>query len=219
MKVTIIIPSYNQELYLREAIESALAQTYPCEVIVIDDGSTDSSLAIARLYETKVKVISQINKGLPSARNTGIMNATGDWIMPLDADDVLKENCVEKLVESSEFADIVAPSFQTFGTTSTQIILGEVNIFDFLTANRIGYFSMIRKTKLLEVGGYSPRMIWGWEDYHLWINLLDRNCRLKVLPDVLVMYRTKTESMITEANRHADELKAQMIKDFKHLYE
>src|SRR3990167_2888452 len=84
-KISVIIPSYNQASYLPDAIESVLTQKVaPHEIIVVDDGSTDGSLEIARKYA--VKVIVQVNKGLPSARNTGIMNATGDYILPLDAE-------------------------------------------------------------------------------------------------------------------------------------
>lgn len=219
--ISIIIPSYNQQEYLCDAIDSALAQTVPCEIIVIDDGSTDDSLEIARRYGNKIKLISQVNKGLASARNTGIMNATGDWILPLDADDMLKENCVEKMLEvidKDPHANIIAPSFKTFGTTNQEVIIGDANVMQFLEANRIGYFSAIRKSKLLEIGGYSPRMTWGYEDLHLWINLLNRGAKLVTIKDILVLYRTKAESMITVAQAHHGELMEQIKKDFKELY-
>lgn len=219
--ITIGIPSYNQSDYLREAIDSALAQTEPCEIIVADDGSTDNSLGIAQNYGGKIKVISQVNKGLASARNTIIMNMKGDHLLPLDADDKLEPNAVERIQEyiDTTDADIIAPSFRTFGTTNQEIILSpSPNVFDFLEANRIGYFSAIRKSKLLEIGGYSPRMTWGYEDLHLWINLLDRGAKLVTIKDILVNYRTKENSMITTAQQHHDELMAQIKKDFPHLY-
>src|SRR5690554_5285445 len=98
-KVTIGIPLYNQQDYVADAIESALSQTTPCEIIVVNDGSTDKSLEVAQRYEKDgVKIINQVNKGLPSARNTVIMNMTGEFLMPLDADDILNDNCVEKLL-------------------------------------------------------------------------------------------------------------------------
>lgn len=218
--ITIGIPSYNQQDFLPEAIESALAQTVPCEIIVVDDGSTDNSLNIARSYEGKVKVISQVNKGLASARNTIVMNMTGNFLLPLDADDKLMPDAVEKIfmkIHETE-ADIIAPSFRTFGTTNQEVIIGPANVFDFLEANRIGYFSAIRRSKLLEIGGYSPRMTFGFEDWHCWINLLDRGAKLVTMSDILVMYRTKLESMITTAEKHRPELEEQIKKDFIHLY-
>lgn len=217
MSVTIIIPSYNQEPYLREAIESALAQTEACEVIVIDDGSTDNSLAIARSYEPKVKVISQVNKGLASARNTGIMNASGEWIMPLDADDVLDPKCVGELLFKAQEtgADVVAPSLREFGLSSAVVILKEnITLADMRLGNHLGYFSLIRRSVLQEVGGYSPRMEKGWEDYHLWINLLTRGNKFVTVQQPLVFYRTKADSMWQESKKHQAELWAQITKDF-----
>lgn len=220
--ITIGIPSCNQAEFLTDAIQSALDQTVPCEIIVVDDGSTDNSLQIAKSYEKYgVKVVSQVNKGLSSARNTIIMNMRGDYLMPLDADDMLKENCVEKILEviQKTDADIVAPSFKTFGTTNAEIILNPLTEFrHFAEANRIGYFSATRKTKLLEIGGYSPKMVWGYEDYHLWINLLKRGAKLVTIKDILVLYRTKEHSMITTAQAHHQELMQQIMKDNPELY-
>jgi glycosyltransferase involved in cell wall biosynthesis len=216
MKVSIIIPSYGQEKYLPDAIESALSQTVPCEVIVIDDGSLDNSLKIARGYE-KIKVVAQVNKGLASARNTGIMNAIGDFILPLDADDILMDNCVEKLLELQKEtdADIVGPSIRAFGESNGDVVLmKDPKLEDFKVGNRLPYACLMRKSKLLEIGGYSPKMVWGYEDLHIWYNLLSRGAKLVTTPEILMLYRTKKESMITTAQQHHDELMAQIKKDF-----
>ena len=221
-KISVVIPAYNQSEYLAQAIESVVLQTKtPHEIFVIDDGSNDGSANIARSYP--VTLIQQANKGLASARNTGIMNMTGDYFFPLDADDMMNENCIEKITEMIEKtnADIVAPSFKCFGMNNSEVILmkdPQLNDFKSLDginpANRIGYFSVIRKSVLLEVGGYSPKMAWGWEDYHLWINLLSVGKKIVTIPDILILYRTKEKSMITEANAHAVELWSQIYKDF-----
>lgn len=228
-KISIVIPSYNQAEYLPEAIESAYSQTYqPCEIIVVDDGSTDESLEIAERYtfpkypliESPVRVIKQVNKGLPSARNTGIMNATGDYIMFLDADDILKENALERInieIHTSN-ADIIAPSFKQFGKSSQEIILGPFTLDDLKIANRIGYFSAIRRSALLEIGGYNPRMRWGWEDYDLWFDLFKRGKSIAILQDILVSYRVKEKSMIHDANAHAEELWAQLKKNHPSIW-
>jgi glycosyltransferase involved in cell wall biosynthesis len=96
--VSIIIPVYNSEKYLGECIESAINQTWPnCEIIVIDDGSTDDSLNVARQYATHpdVNIIRQKNKGAAGARNTGLKEAKGDYIQFLDADDLLSPDKIE----------------------------------------------------------------------------------------------------------------------------
>lgn len=220
MKLTIGIPCYNQAEYLSDAIQSALDQTVKCEVIVCNDGSTDNSLEIAKRFH--VKVIDQVNKGLSSARNTLIMNSSEEYFLPLDADDILLENCAEKIIETiyKTSADIIAPSFKTFGVSNDRVIL-ETNpiIESFKTANRIGYFSAIKKEALLEVGGYSPRMQFGYEDFHIWFDLLKRGKKLVTIPEVLVLYRTKERSMIHTALEHHDELIAQIQKDHRELWQ
>ena len=217
-KISCVIPCYKQANYLVQAIESILDQTVkPHEIIVVIDGSLDNSLEIAKSYESKIKVINQVNKGLASARNTGLMNMSGDYFLPLDADDMMLENCVEKIsqvIEETD-ADIVAPSFKTFGTSNEKVILmPNPTLEDFKTANRIGYASAIKKEALLEVGGYSPKMIWGYEDMHLTINLLIRGYKLVTIKDILWLYRTKEKSMIHEAQSHHQELMNQIYKDF-----
>lgn len=99
MRISVIIPVYNGEAFLADAIESAIGQTLvPCEVIVVDDGSTDGSAGVASAFGG-VTVISQANLGLPGARNTGIRVARGDAIALLDADDVWLPS---KLAEQAE---------------------------------------------------------------------------------------------------------------------
>lgn len=218
MKVTIAIPAYNQAEFLPEAIESAINQTIPCEIIVVNDGSPDNTLEVAKQYP--VKIIDQVNKGLASARNTAIMNMTGDYLMPLDSDDMLIDTCVEELLTVAEKtgADIIAPSFKTFGTSDEVVTLQyNPSIEDFRTHNRIGYFSMIKKEALLECGGYSPRMVKGWEDYHLWFDLLSRGKQLVTVQKPLVLYRTKEKSMWLDSVKHSKELWDQIFKDFPHL--
>lgn len=222
MTISVIIPIYNQGKYLEQAIYSVLTQTEKAdELIIINDGSLDDSLEIAKSHlgnpSLSIKVVDQVNKGLSSARNTGIMNAIGDYIFPLDADDIMQENCIERVkqvIEETD-ADIVAPSFKTFGTTNEQVILmPNPTLKDFKVGNRIGYFSAVKREALLEVGGYSPKMVWGYEDLHLWVNLLSKGKKLITIPDVLILYRTKEESMIHDAVKHHQELMSQIYKDF-----
>jgi glycosyltransferase involved in cell wall biosynthesis len=89
VKVTALIPTYNCDRYVCEAVESAVAQTYPAhEIIVVDDGSTDKTRNALRPYAGVIKYIYQNNAGPPAARNTGIAHAAGDIIALLDSDDV-----------------------------------------------------------------------------------------------------------------------------------
>ena len=100
-KVTVIVPIYNVEKYVRQAIESTINQTYKnLEIILVDDGSTDSSKQICDEYKEKydrVKVIHKENGGLSDARNAGLEECTGKYIMFLDSDDFLEPDAVENM--------------------------------------------------------------------------------------------------------------------------
>lgn len=109
MKISAIVPVYNTEKLVGRCIESVLAQSFPdWELILVDDGSRDGSLNVLREYEKKesrLKVIHQENAGPGLARNRGIQEATGDYIVFVDSDDVIKPNYFEKL--SRETSDVV----------------------------------------------------------------------------------------------------------------
>ena len=103
--VSVIVPIYNVEEYLKDCIESLVHQTYHnIEIILVDDGSTDCCPKICDEYlnvDSRVKVIHQKNKGLPGARNSGLKIANGDWVLFLDSDDWLVENAIEQLLNCS----------------------------------------------------------------------------------------------------------------------
>ena len=109
MTISVIVPVYNTEFLVGRCIDSITAQTYPdWELILVDDGSTDGSLGVLREYESRdsrIKVIHQENAGPGLARNKGIQNASGDYIVFVDSDDVVKPDYFEKL--SHETADVV----------------------------------------------------------------------------------------------------------------
>jgi glycosyltransferase involved in cell wall biosynthesis len=96
--VSIVIPAFNAAPWIGKTIESALAQTWPhIEVFVVNDGSTDDTMSIARQYESeRLRVITQSNAGASAARNTGLSAATGDYIQFLDADDLLATDKIER---------------------------------------------------------------------------------------------------------------------------
>lgn len=102
MSVSIVMPVYNAEKFLARSIESVIHQSYPSiELLLVNDGSTDGSEAICRRYARKdprIKILSQKNKGPAAARNTGVREATGEFVFFLDADDFLSENALEILI-------------------------------------------------------------------------------------------------------------------------
>ncbi|MBP1734587.1 MAG: glycosyl transferase family 2, partial [Deltaproteobacteria bacterium] len=103
--VSVVIPTFNCGRYICQAVESALKQTYKdLEIIVVDDGSTDATYQTIKPYADagSVRYIYQENRGLPGARNTGIQNAEGEFIVVLDADDELDERMISLCLQKVE---------------------------------------------------------------------------------------------------------------------
>ena len=125
-KISIIIPVYNAEQYLEECLLSISQQTFTdFEILAINDGSTDRSLEILKKYQEKeprLKVFSQVNKGVSAARNLGLDNAKGDYITFVDADDWLHPETIEKYIEiaEKENSDIVISQFLTKKSSEKQ---------------------------------------------------------------------------------------------------
>lgn len=102
-RVSVIIPVYNSEKFLKESLESVIHQTYSdVEIIVVNDGSTDKSLEILKQYEDKITIINQENMGLSEAVNAGIKKMSGNWLKWLSPDDILYPNAVEILVKEAK---------------------------------------------------------------------------------------------------------------------
>lgn len=105
-KVTIIIPAYNCEKYIEKCLASVLRQTgAEIEIIVVNDGSVDSTPEILKKYEGKITIISKPNGGVAKARNTALERADGDYVMFVDSDDTMEAGAVEKLVKKAEETD------------------------------------------------------------------------------------------------------------------
>ena len=153
--VSIIIPVYNIENYVEKCIDSALAQTYKnIEILLIDDGSTDSSGEICDSYKDKdarIKVIHKVNGGLGSARNIGIINCTGNYIYFLDGDDYidadLVENCVNIMDKGNDMAYFGAIK-ECLGEDNYEISFekneytfeSEKERFDFICSKLLNYY-------------------------------------------------------------------------------
>ena len=97
--VSVVIPNYNYANYLREALDSVLAQSYSdIEIVVVDDGSTDGSKDVIAAYDDRINAIFQKNEGVSAARNNGVLAGSGEFIAFLDADDAWLPTKVERQV-------------------------------------------------------------------------------------------------------------------------
>lgn len=217
--VSIIIPNYNYVQYLREAIDSALAQTYtPVEVIVVDDGSTDESRAVIQAYDNAIHAVFQQNAGLPSARNAGIARAAGEYFLFLDSDDVLLPDAVANLYE--EFS--VTPECGiVFGYSESINMAGERLSFhknmpryftyeEFLFANFILVpEAMVSRRVIDEIGGFTPSFL-QCEDYDFWIRSV-RRFKIRSIDKLVAQVRTHDSNLSKDrVNQLTWELRVQL---------
>lgn len=216
--VSIVIPCYNQAQWLPDAIESALAQTHACEVIVVNDGSTDGTSEVARRYP--VTLIEQKNRGLSGARNAGVQAASGEFILPLDSDDVISPTYVEKaLVRFTRGVKVVNCYQREFGDYDKITPLGVVDsVNDILSGNRVVCCSMYRREDWKRIGGYDERMTSGWEDWEFWIRMLKKGGRVATIPEPLFGYRKHGRSMVDDANDNEDQNLEYIRRKHRDLY-
>lgn len=129
MYFSVIVPVYNVELYLRQCLESLLAQTYSdYEVICVNDGSTDGSRDILSEYDEKypgIKVIDRENGGLSTARNTGLEAATGDYVLLVDSDDWVEPTMLSRLAEEADGTDMICFGCRKSDCAATDTLLPE----------------------------------------------------------------------------------------------
>lgn len=201
-RVSIIIPCYNDGKYLPEAVASARAQTHPSlEIIVVDDHSTDpETLTIyERLRGEGIQVLQTPagRKGPSVARNTGIAAATGEYILPLDADDVIAPAYVSKAVAVLEADPAIGICYchaRFMGLKSGPWTLPPYSFEELLCGNMIFATALFRKADWEKVGGYDERLTVGFEDYALWLRLTDQGAQVHQLKEELFFYRIKAGS-------------------------
>ena len=151
--VSIIVPIYKVEDYIRECIDSILAQTYPdFELILVDDGSPDDCGRICDDYakrDNRIKVVHKVNGGLTSARNAGLEVAKGEWIMHVDGDDWIEPDMIESLIEAAQItgADMVIGDFVKYGPSAGY--------------NKLPTWSSDKKKSMTNYIAYVMTTIWG----------------------------------------------------------
>lgn len=124
-KVSVIVPVYNVEKYLKQCLDSIVNQTYKnLEIIIVNDGTKDNSMKIVEEYlqDKRIKVINKKNGGLGSARNRGIEEATGDYISFVDSDDYIDLNMYEKLINVIRGEEIIIFNHSRFDDITGEIV-------------------------------------------------------------------------------------------------
>lgn len=237
--VSIIIPVYNQELYIKACLDSVINQTYKnIEIIVINDGSTDNSLNILKEYkkiDKRIILINQKNQGVYKARCNGIKKANGKYITFLDSDDFIDLDFVEKLLKSAinDKADIVRCNFKyykdnKFINNSSKLKSGlfrkkeyEDNIYKYIYTSfdlNSVCMQLIKKEIAVNATEKQYELKYG-EDLVFNCLMIENTKSIKIISDCLYSYRTnnnsysKTKSIDVVKNRIDDILKYTSILD------
>ena len=227
-KISVIIPVYNASEYLGQCLDSVLLQTFSdIEVICVNDGSTDDSLDILQgyaMFDERLKIISQENAGPGAARNNGIKQATGEYIIFLDADDFFEPDMLEKMVAKAEEdnADIVMCDFCVFDnktgkTTPSSLVLGDffqkklfnpndwkTNLFDI---NYPGVWNKLIKADLIHKNNITfDEHAKCYEDNLFMIIATTLAKKISLVDQVCVFYRRNQDTQITSniANHFPD---------------
>lgn len=196
--ISVIIPVYNCDRYLAEAIQSILEQTYPVhEIIVVDDGSTDESVAIACQF-SQVKLLTQSNQGEASARNLGVNYATGDFIAFLDADDRwLPHKLAQQIQVFSADAsiDIIFTHMQQFISPELeQSIQSKLYCPAEPMAGKLATTTVIRRSSLQQIGKFNSQLKIG--TFIDWLaRAQEANLGMVTLPETLAERRIHTTNM------------------------
>jgi glycosyltransferase involved in cell wall biosynthesis len=192
--VTSIIPAFNREEYIAEAIESVLNQTYRnIEIIVIDDGSTDNTSRILSSYNGKIKYFRQPNSGASAARNSGISKAAGDFISFLDSDDLWEKNKISlqmECFENNPGIDICLCNTKIFSEK-------KITNFDqkYIIATPYHLCSILIKKEVLKRVGYFKTNLKSGEDTDFFLRIKEMGIPLKILQDKLVNIRIHANNL------------------------
>jgi glycosyltransferase involved in cell wall biosynthesis len=202
-KISIIIPCYNHGKYIREAISSVEQCTDKSlyEIIIVNDGSTDAFTIeeMGRLANDGYHVINQVNQRLGRTRNNGIRAAKGEYILPLDSDNRIRPAYIYesiKILDTHPEIAMVYGDAQFFGDQDKRHVVGEFNLQNMMVENQIDACAVYRKSVWEAVGGYDEKMIMGFEDWDLWMNMIFKNYKFHYVPEILFDYRVLGNSML-----------------------
>lgn len=200
-KVSVIVPVYNVRPFLKECINSIVTQTYKnIEIILVDDGSNDGSNVLCEEIakeDDRIKVFHNTNHGVSYTRNYGIKKSTGEYILPVDGDDIISAKYIEKAVdilEKDEKIGIVYCEAEFFGERNGRWNLPEFTLQRMLLNNVIFVSALFRKIDWERVGGYSEELVSGIEDYDFWLSILELRRSVCRIPEVLFYYRIRENS-------------------------
>jgi len=224
--VSIIVPCYKQAQYLPETLDSVMAQTYSnWECVIVNDGSPDNTEEVAQSYckkDQRFKYVYRENGGLAAARNTGIRNSKGEFILPLDSDDIILPTFLEKTVNAminNPNAKLACSDAEHFGAKNDKWPIAEYSYTSLLFSNPFVCTSLFRRKDYDRTNGYNEKMKKGWEDWDFWLQLLSESDTVINIREHLFLYRAKECSMIIDANKREKEICKEIVANHWDKYQ
>ena len=220
--VSIITSYYNSNKFMWQTINCVLNQTFQSwEWIIVDDGSTSKEaveyLEQVKKIDSRIKIYHKENEGLAKGRDYAIKYATTKYILPLDADDLIEPTYIETLYWTLETNQDATWAFTNSVGFGKYIYLSDVK-FDsekMKTDNHITATSLIRKEKILELGGYGKAARYVNEDWHLWLRMLANNLYPVQVGYYGFWYRRQPSSLLTEINNTKKRENELRLRDLK----
>lgn len=225
--VSIIIPCYNLAHLIGETVDSVVSQSFQdWECIIVNDGSTDNTretaMDITARHGKRFHLVETVNRGLANARNLGISHARGKYILPLDADDMIKPAMLETTVgflEANPDFGIVSTYIQHFGLRDDVWATGPFSIEIEKANNVLPYCSLYRREVYDSVGGYNSTTLRSeYEDWDFWLGAMEKGWQGHILEDPLFCYRKRGEGLLKGANERRNELMAQLVMNHPSIY-
>jgi cellulose synthase/poly-beta-1,6-N-acetylglucosamine synthase-like glycosyltransferase len=209
-RVSVVTALYNHAEHITEALDSAAASTLSgLEIVITDDGSTDGSPAVVRNWLERSPQVAarllrhRVNRGLGSARNTALGFARGEFVLFLDADNVLYPPAIEKLVTALDEDREAVLSYGILEMFGAQGAVGLRSWLDwrpdrFRKGNFVDALALVRRDWLVETGGFvTDARLHGWEDYDLWCRVTDAGHHGAFVPEIVARYRSAPHSMLS----------------------
>lgn len=223
--VSIIIPCYNHSNFIRETIDSVLKQSYEnLEIIIVNDGSDDIQTleVLDSIKNPIIKILNQENTGPSVARNNALKLSIGEYMVPLDADDLICHETIMdsvKIMESDSKTGVVYGNCKYFGEREYMLKVKNVDKRNLLKGNTIALCSVIRKKAFDETGGFDEQLSRkGLEDWDMWMMMIEKGWKFhyinKTMFNVRVLNNSQTYAV---ANKNLDEIKSYIYKKHSDL--
>lgn len=218
IQISVIMPCYNDGRYIMEAIESVnLSYNLTTEIVVIDDGSDDplTRKILSKLNHDRVRLCHTQHIGPSGARNHGIEQARGEFILPLDADDRIEHTYIHRamkeLQEHEQYGAVYCYA-DLFGREKGRWKLPAYSLDRMLLESVVFVTAMFRKSDWESVGGFRMDMEYGLEDYDFFLSILEAGKEIYQIPEVLFHYRIKRRSRTTRFVSNKEHVK-KMYRD------